>query len=395
MENMTKDYRNALIAMRRHLHKYPETAHQEEKTAAYIANFLQQFNPDKLIEGIGGQGIAAIYKGKNKGPAVLIRSELDGLPIREENKLEYASANEGKGHLCGHDGHMTMVAGLAPLLSVSPPKKGSVILLFQPAEETGEGARLVIGDDKYKSLQPDYVFALHNLPGYKESAVITRKEVFASASKGLIITLEGSTSHAAHPEGGNNPATAAALILQSVMNIPQKVVPMHEAALITPIHLRVGQPAFGTSPGEGVVMFTIRAHTNEVLGTLEKEVLKQVGNIAKAHGLAYHFNWTEPFEEVMNDGACVELIEECASELDMEIIRKEIPFSWSEDFGVFTNRYPGALFGLGAGVNLPQLHNEKYNFPDKLLEKGTMMFYSIINKLLNGADQTESSVNNS
>ncbi len=385
MDAMTKDFRDALIAMRRHLHKYPETAHKEKKTAAYITDFLKQFEPDQLIEGVGGNGVVAIFKGSEPGPNILFRSELDGLPIREINRFDYRSVNEGNGHLCGHDGHMTMVASLAPLLATSRPAKGSVTLLFQPAEETGEGARLVLDDEKFGFVQPDYLFATHNLPGYEEAAIITRKGVFASASKGLIIRLEGSSSHAGHPEGGNNPAVAAAQILQTATGIPAKIFPMHEAALITPIHMRIGNPAFGTSPGEGVVMFTIRAHTNEAMETMEKEILLQVEHIAKAHRLSWHCDWTEPFDAVVNDEACVDLIENCAKELDLEVIRKEIPFPWSEDFGVFTSKFKGALFGIGSGVDMPQLHHGEYDFPDALLEKGTMMFYSMINELLNNS----------
>lgn len=385
MGEMTKKYREALIAMRHHLHKYPEIAHQEKDTAAYILKFLKQFKPDELIDNIGGYGIAAVYKGKANGPALLIRSELDAIPVKEENpnSPDYRSTVEGRGHLCGHDGHTTMVAGLAPLLSVSPPSKGSVILLFQPAEETGEGARLVLDDENFKTLKPDYVFALHNLPGYEEGTIVIKKGVFASASKGLIINLTGSTSHAAHPEGGNNPAIAVSLVLQSVMAIPQKSLPMHEASLITPIYLRVGEPAFGTSPGDAVVMFTIRSHSNEAMEILEKEILRQVTNIARAHQLSFKYSWTEPFEVVLNDDSCTDLIEESASDLQLNVIRKEIPFPWSEDFGVFTNKFKGALFGIGAGIKSPQLHNGKYDFPDAILEKGTMMFYRITEKLLN------------
>ncbi len=182
MNNMTKDYKESLIAMRRRLHQYPETAHQEKKTAGYMLEFLGQFNPDKLISGIGGHGIAAIYNGKNEGPAVLIRCELDGLPIKEVSKLDHRSVHEGKGHLCGHDGHMTMVAGLAPLLAVSRPLSGSVILLFQPAEETGEGAEMVLNDEKFQHIQPDYVFALLNLTGYQKNSIIINENIFSSAS---------------------------------------------------------------------------------------------------------------------------------------------------------------------------------------------------------------------
>ncbi|MCF8224989.1 MAG: amidohydrolase [Bacteroidales bacterium] len=383
MATMTKDYRNALTAMRRHLHKHPETAHQEKATSDYVADFLSQFDPDKIIRKIGGNGLAAVFSGNKKGPVVMIRAELDALPLKEENQLAYRSAYSDRGHLCGHDGHMTMVAGLAPLISASKPGRGRVVLFFQPAEETGEGARKSIEDEKFKEIEPDYVYALHNLPGYEKSSVVLKRDVFASASKGLIIKLEGASSHAGHPEGGNNPSVATGLILQSVLSIPQRKVPLHESVLITPIHLRVGRPAFGTSPGEGELMFTLRAHSNEIMETMEKAILKEVREIAKSHDLSFNYSWTEPFEVVKNDGNCVDMINKCAENLDLTIVNREIPFPWSEDFGVFTSRYPGALFGLGAGKNTPQLHHPNYNFPDDILEKGTLLFYQIIAGHLN------------
>ena len=136
MEPMTDKFKDALVSLRRQLHEFPEVAHQEGDTSNRIADFLNHFEPDKLIRNLGGHGLAALYEGKTEGPAVMIRCELDGLPIGEETTVSYRSRNAGKGHLCGHDGHMTMVAGLAPLLSASRPAKGRVILLFQPAEET-------------------------------------------------------------------------------------------------------------------------------------------------------------------------------------------------------------------------------------------------------------------
>ena len=379
---MTDNYKEALVSLRRQLHEFPEVAHQETDTANRIADFLNHFEPDKMVRNLGGNGLAAIYNGKEDGPTIMIRCELDGLPIQEETTVSYRSQYTEKGHLCGHDGHMTMVAGLAPLLSASRPARGRVILLFQPAEETGEGASLLVEDEQFPQLEPDYIFALHNLPGFEESAIILRKGIFASASRGLILKLKGASSHASHPEDGINPSLAAAQIIQSLMTISQMAVPLHEAALVTPIHTRIGQRAFGTSPGEGEVMFTLRTHSNESMQALEKQALQQAEKIAAAHGLALESEWTEPFEAVHNDAGCVDRVERCARNLELPVTWKEVPFPWSEDFGVFTGKYKGALFGLGSGITQPQLHNEKYDFPDSILEKGTLMFYSLVHDLL-------------
>lgn len=383
MAEFTKDYRDALISLRHQLHQEPEVAHQEINTAQKIREFLRHFKPDKLITDIGGNGIAAVFKGKKKGPAVLIRCELDALPIREEGELPYSSIQEGNGHLCGHDGHMVIVSGLAPLFAAERPGSGSVILLYQPAEETGEGARMVLDDKQFKALQPDYVFALHNLPGFSESSVILREGIFASASKGLIIKLKGASSHAGHPEDGRNPSLTAALIIQALLALPSTSVSLSENAMVTPIHTRIGGPAFGTSPGEGVVMFTLRAHTNSTMDHLIDAAVKTAESIAASGGIKTEMTITEPFEAVQNDAQCVEMIRGSAAKLGLDIHTPVDPFPWSEDFGVFTGAFKGALFGLGAGTKHRQLHNEYYDFPDTLIEPGVKMFYRIIAGILN------------
>lgn len=372
-----------LIELRKTLHQYPETAHEEKETAQRIKQYIQQYQPDEIVENIGGYGLAAVFNGEKEGKTVMIRSELDALPIPESNRFSYTSQNEGKGHKCGHDGHMVMAGGLAQYLAKNKPKKGRVILLYQPAEETGEGAQKILDDEKFKPLAPDYIFALHNLPGYKQGQIVVKNGIFASASKGLIIKLKGYPSHASHPEGGRNPALAAAQIIQSFLAIPQMHTELHRAALITPIHIRVGQPAFGTSAGEGEVMFTLRAHHDEEMAILEERAKAVAEGIAQSQDLKISMEWTEEFEAVKNHETGVEMIRNAAKELNLDTLEAETPFPWSEDFGVFTAPYNGAMFGLGSGENHPQLHNEDYDFPDEIIPQGINMFANIINQILN------------
>ncbi|MGK7371752.1 MAG: M20/M25/M40 family metallo-hydrolase, partial [Candidatus Halalkalibacterium sp. M3_1C_030] len=172
----------ALTELRHHLHSIAELSGKEEQTAGKITEFLNATNPDKLIRRLGGHGILATYKGEKEGPTILIRCELDALPIPEENDFDYLSKNENTGHKCGHDGHMAMVCGLAQLLGNNKPKSGEVMLLFQPAEETGQGAQRVLSDEKFSNINPDWVFALHNLPGYEKHQIVVREQTFAAAS---------------------------------------------------------------------------------------------------------------------------------------------------------------------------------------------------------------------
>ena len=380
---LTEQHLQELITFRHTLHQFPETANQEHKTAQRVKEFLTNYPPDEIIENLGGTGIAAIYNGAEQGKTLMFRCELDALPIVEDNTIPYASQNKGNGHLCGHDGHMAIISGLGQLLHQNRPKKGRVILLYQPAEETGQGAPQILADEKFDAIRPDYIFALHNIPGAPIGQVLVRDNVFASASKGMIVRLKGKPSHASHPEGGINPSLAASQIIQAMLALPAMYTPFGQAALVTAIHTRIGLPAFGTSPGEGEVMFTLRSHRNEDMGQLTTRATQIATDIAKAHQLQPTIELVEEFDGVENDAECVQLIREAAKELGLQVKEREHPFSWSEDYGIFTSALKGAMFGLGSGENQPQLHNEDYDFPDKIIPQGVAMFYALITRLLN------------
>ena len=364
--------------LRRRLHAMAEVSGREEKTAAFIKEFLEGHSPSEVVCGLGGHGVAAIYESGRPGPRVLVRCELDALPIPETVSLDHGSETPGVSHKCGHDGHMTMVAALAPKLAERPPRKGSVVLLFQPAEEIGQGAGWVIADSGYEKLAPDYVFALHNLPGFPLGQVLLRRGVFASASVGLKVKLVGATSHAAEPHRGRSPALAVAQIIQHLSAVPQFNTALHEASKVTVIHARLGEVAFGTSPGEAEVMATLRAHRGEVLERIKAKCLGRIQAIAQAEELSLDYEWVEEFPSTVNHDDGVDLVEKAAEALGMEIQWRETPFPWSEDFGNYTKETRGAFWGLGAGSKQPALHHPTYDFPDALLEKGTGLFWEVL-----------------
>jgi amidohydrolase len=374
-----------IIELRHQLHAHPDLADHEEETAGRIRNFLERYSPDSFVEELGGHGLAAVYEGAEKGPSVLVRCDLDALPIHEDLDASYRSGRPGVAHKCGHDGHMSMVSGLAPLLHAEPPARGRVILLYQPAEETGQGAARVIEDPKFDAIRPDYAFALHNLPGFPLGTVVLRDGFFASASSGFIARLQGETSHAGEPQQGKSPALAVADLIQTLSAVPQFHTALHEAAQVTIIHAQVGERAFGTSPGMGAVMATLRAHSQDVLDRLSQLCRALAEKIASAYDLKVSSEMTEEFPSTVNNPDCVRMVEDAAKKAGCQISRPEIPFAWSEDFGHFTRRTPGALFGLGSGVGQPALHHPDYDFPDALLPVGTSVFDALIRTLVGSA----------
>ncbi|MFW5805285.1 MAG: amidohydrolase [Bacteroidales bacterium] len=366
-----------LIDFRKDLHKYPEVSGEEKETAKRLVDFIEQFHPDEIIGNIGTYGLAFVFNGKTKGPVTMFRSELDALPIQEINTFDHKSVYDGKAHKCGHDGHMAMIAGMAALLHKNPPEKGKVILLYQPEEETGTGALKVLDDKKFRELKPDYLFSLHNLPGIPLGEIRCRSDIFASASVGLIVRLTGKTSHAAEPENGNSPAMAMASIVQEIETLTTKVS-LSDFGLITTIHVKLGERAFGTTPGYAEVMATIRTYRNTDLDKLKNAAIDKIKTITKPYGLKTDFEWVEEFSDTHNNKDAVEVIKKAADENNLPFLWMKEPYRWSEDFGYFLKEYKGAMFGLGAGEKQPQLHNPDYDFPDDLIPVGTGMFYSIV-----------------
>ncbi|MFO7850919.1 MAG: amidohydrolase [Bacteroidota bacterium] len=373
-----------LIKFRRELHAHPEIAGQEKSTAERVERFISNFNPDTIIKGIGGHGIAFIYKGENPGKKLLFRADLDALPIKEISEKEYRSVYIDRAHLCGHDGHMTILAGFAEMLNKNRPLKGEVSLIFQPAEETGEGAARVLEDQKFReAIKPDYVFALHNLPGFPLRSIIVNDFIYSAASVGLTVCLHGKSSHAAEPSKGNSPVKALSQIIDALSVIQNKTELYEDFVLGTVVHINLGEKRFGTSPEYGEISMTLRAYRDNDMKVLKNEVIKAVIDICKKEKISYDHEWKEEFLSMKNAPYPVEIIRKASAESKLELIEMDEPFKWSEDFSHFTKSFPGAMFGLGAGTDQPAVHNPDYDFPDEIIDAGLSMFfniYSIINK---------------
>ncbi|MCC0031462.1 MAG: amidohydrolase [Brucellaceae bacterium] len=371
----------ALVAFRRQLHMRPELSGEEEQTAADIVARMEAHRPDQLLHGLGGHGVAAVFESGQPGPSVLFRCELDGLPIAETGRQDWRSRTPGKAHLCGHDGHMAILLGLAGRIAGHRPAKGRVILLFQPAEETGAGARAVLADPRFKSVQPDYAFALHNLPGMPLGHAALRDGPMNFASEGLAIRLAGRTSHASQPENGVSPAAAMTELVDALPNLPATLGIEAGKALATLVHARLGEEAFGISPGEALVMATLRAIDDATQARLMDAAETMAEDAAKRHGLGLSLARSDRFAACANDADAAAAVRAACGALDVPVSESPEPFRWSEDFGLFGSVSKSALFVLGAGEDCPPLHAPDYDFPDALIETGVSLFERIARNL--------------
>ena len=210
-----------ILKLRKELHQNPELSGKEFNTTQRIKKFIEKHNPTNFIENVGGNGFIAVYKFSETGKTITIRCELDALPIEEENGFDYKSNTKGVSHKCGHDGHMAIVAGLIFWIKKQSFKTGKIVLLFQPAEETGKGAFNVMNDDRFRNLNSDYIFALHNIPGESLNNILTMENGFSAEVQSFALCVKGKEAHAAEPENGINPAYGISNIISalSVLNI--------------------------------------------------------------------------------------------------------------------------------------------------------------------------------
>jgi amidohydrolase len=369
-----------LTSLRHDLHRRPEISGEEQATAACIAAELTKLGADRLWQNLGGYGVAAEFKGAEQGPTVMLRCELDGLPIREISDLPYKSQVEGKGHLCGHDGHMVSMLGVGMRLATRP-ERGRIILLFQPAEETGAGAKAVIEDPRWPEIRPDFAFAYHNVPGRPLGEIGLRVGAGNCASQGMQILLEGKSSHAAAPEDGFSPGNAMAELMIALPALASGAIGDEDFALSTLTHAVLGEPTFGIAPAEGELRVTLRSMTNERMEALMSDAQRLVEQ--STSGLAVQIHWHDVFRSVINDAVATEIARQSAQKLGLAVHNMDFPMRWSEDFGrIGDDGAKGAMIYIGSGESLPQLHNPDYDFPDALVPLVTDLFCDIVYGLL-------------
>lgn len=364
------------VQLRHELHRHPELSGHESDTAWRVRAFFRPLEPDDVLEHIGGSGIAFVFEGLQPGPTVLLRCELDAVPIAEPVGVQWRSVHQGVSHACGHDGHMAILAEVGTRLAERRPARGKAVLLFQPAEESGLGARAVLTDPAFAAIRPDFAFALHNLPGFPLGEVLVREGSFSCASRGIAIRLGGAQAHAAQPETGRSPALAMCRLVEALHVLPQDLQKSGELAFATVVGAQLGARAFGVAPGRAEVWATLRSETDATMERIVEHVEATARELADQSGLEVEFSYEDVYPALVNHPAALELVRRAAGEAGVREMDK--PFRWSEDFGHITQTTTGALFGIGAGTDLPNLHNHDYEFPDALIPLAADVFSRLL-----------------
>ena len=381
---MNSSNKDKLIQLRRFLHQNPELSGNETMTAKKIKNFIEDYNPDEVIESIGGEGLAFIFNGKKAGKTLMLRADLDALPICEKNTFSHKSVTNGVSHKCGHDGHMAILSGVATQLQSNRVTSGKLVLLFQPSEENGQGAKSVIEDEKFKKIYPDYVFALHNLPGLPQHSIAIKEKHITSASTGMKIRLVGKTAHAMSPQDGISPVEAIKKIHDKIDFLYIRDRENKDFSLITTVGIHIGAEDYGVATANDEIYLTVRAYKNAVLENLLSTIKNISTGIADSWGLKITFSYKDYFPATVNDKVSTNIIKKAVANNQLQLIELSQCMGFSEDFGRFIEvaNKGGAFFLLGCGENHHALHTPEYDFNDEIIADGINMFSSIIEQIL-------------
>jgi amidohydrolase len=368
-----------LIEVRKYLHAHPEVSNQETETSAFIKSLLLELHPTEIITGLGVHGVAAVFKAPKPGPTIVFRCELDGLPIEEVNSFEYRSLSKGVSHKCGHDGHMTILLGLCHRVVSNKNRTGTFVALFQPAEETGDGAKLVVNDSRFQQLNPDFIFAIHNYPGLPLGTLEVRSGTMTCGSCGVKIQLKGQSSHAAYPHEARSPQKALCELLEKLQLIPSSFS-SELINLVSITHAQLGVPSFGIVPGDATIQLTARSESQQNLDRILEMISKIVEDVAMKDSLEFVIDYSDYFPVGTNDKQSVELFLDAASSADLSASLRSDAVRWSEDFAYFTQNYKGALAVIGSGENCFPLHSAHYDFPDDLIPIAIDLLYNLFLK---------------
>ena len=367
---MNKNNLNTIINLRHELHKIPELSMMESETRDMILHFLKNKTSLQVVSCDGW--FYAVKKGADKLPPIAFRADMDALPIEEDDSLPYHSCHKGRSHRCGHDGHCAALCGLAMELDMMVTER-TIYLIFQPGEETGQGAKICKDLIKEKGISE--IFAFHNLGGYPENSFVYRRGLTQPASEGLRIRFSGKTSHASAPEEGRNPAE---VISRIVLKAEELIGGGSERMLLSTVTgIQVGSGDFGISPGTGELCLTLRAEYEADLKQLERDLISYASDLSAAHGISMDYAILDYFPETRNHDSSLNRAIEAANALNLKQIPMEEMWRASEDFGWYLKECPGAIFYIGNGEDYPDLHTAEYDFNDNILETAVNLLTAI------------------
>jgi amidohydrolase len=375
-----------VVQTRHHLHQNPELSGCEKETSALVAAKLQSIGLDDVRTGVGGHGIIGELKGTaGPGRTIALRGDMDALPIQEESELPYRSCRPGVMHACGHDGHTSTLFGTAAVLTRLRDRiRGTVRFVFQPAEETVNGAASMCAGGAMDGV--DAIVALHGWPGLEIGRIGVRPGPMMASTDTYDVTIRGRGAHAAMPHVGVDPIVTAAQVVLALQTVSSREIAPTEPVVVTVGQIHAGT-AYNIIPGTAEIKGTVRCLSSELRASMPARLERVVAGVCAAMRADYVFRYDTGVGVVVNDAAVCGLVAGAAAEaLGAEnVVTLPTPSMGAEDFSVYLDHAPGMMFRLGVGADSPNLHTPHYNFPDEALPVGIGVFVRAVLRYLDSA----------
>jgi hippurate hydrolase len=386
--NRIAAFHEEMIAWRQDIHRNPETAFEEHRTAAFVAQQLEGFGLE-VRRGLAGTGVVATLRAGGGARAIALRADLDALHIQEKNALPYTSCVPGKMHACGHDGHTAMLLGAAKYLAETRKFDGVVHFVFQPAEENEGGGRVMVEQGLFDQFPCEAIYGMHNWPGMPVGQFAIRPGPMMASYDVFEIVVEGRGSHGAMPHQSIDPVVAAAQIVLGLQTIVSRNVKPIDAAVVsvTQIH---GGDTWNVIPESVVLRGTTRCFGRDVRDQMERRIGEIAAGIASAMGATATLRYERRYPALVNQDEAVRRAAAAARDIvgDPAKVEMEIePVMGSEDFAFMLERKPGAyiMIGNGGGEGGRMLHNARYDFNDAILPIGASYWARLVEQSLAAA----------
>ena len=380
--NRIADFAEEMKGWRRHLHQNPELALDCPQTAAFVVERLREFGVDEIHEGIAKTGVVAIINGQGAGPTVGLRADMDALPMSEITGLPYASANAGKMHACGHDGHTTMLLGAAKYLAETRNFRGRVALIFQPAEEAIGGARIMVEEGVLDRFDIAEVYALHNAPGTPVGHFYTTPGPIMAAVDTFHIDITGRGGHGAMPHETIDPVVAACGMVTAIQTIVSRNHYALQDLVVSVTQIHTGT-VDNVIPETAYINGTVRTFDKGVQDMVIRRMEEIVAGQAAAYGVKAELRYEVGYPATINDPHRTEFAAEVAREIsgDAAVEGNGGREMGAEDFAYFLEHRPGAYLFVGNG-DTAGLHHPKFDFDDNVSPVGASFFARIVEKAL-------------
>ena len=378
--NRIADFAPDMKAWRRHIHQNPELMFDCHQTAAFVAARLREFGVDEIHEGIATSGVVGIIRGQGDGPAIGLRADMDALPIQEATGAEYASTVPGKMHACGHDGHTTMLLGAARYLAETRNFRGSVALIFQPAEEGGGGAEVMVQEGILDRFGIAEVYALHNAAGLPVGHFVAGLGPIMAAADSFHIDIKGKGGHGAYPQSTADPVIAAVNMVAAIQSIVSRNHDPVAELVISVTQIHAGS-ADNIIPETAYLNGTVRSFDKKVQAMAVRQLETVVAGIAAAHGVAADFRYEYGYPPTVNDSDRATFAASVAREVsgDSAVNLGEIREMWSEDFSYMLEKRPGAYLNIGNGDSA-KVHHPAFDFNDEASAFGASFFARLVER---------------